>query len=270
MHVTRLFIHPVKSLGGISVDAFAVDRFGPRHDRRWLVVDGAGRFLTQRQHATMALVRTRLQAGAALQQDSISLQALGREPVQFSALDFNAAATVRVQVWRDECDALGGPAHVDAWLSDFLGVECHLVYMPESTRRAVNPDFAHGGETVSFADGFPLLLTSERSLEDLNGRMSIRIGMERFRPNLVVDGSDAFAEDGWRRIRVGPLEFRVAKPCSRCAIPTIDPATAEKQPEVFKTLKGFRQRDGEVYFGQNLLPVGTGRIQVGDRVEILE
>ncbi len=263
MQVTRLFIHPVKSLGGISVPQFSIDRFGPLYDRRWLVVDSQGQFLTQRQHARMALVRTLLEGGR------VTLSAPDCEPVQFSAADFAGGATRRVQVWRDQCDALSGPPRLDAWLSRFLGVECQLVFMPETSRRAVNTDYAQDGETVGFADGFPLLLASEESLQDLNSRMSLPIGMERFRPNLVVQGGAAFAEDGWTRIRVGSMEFRVVKPCSRCAIPTIDPQTAQKQPEVFKTLKSYRQREGEVFFGQNLLPVGTGAIRVGDVVEIL-
>jgi uncharacterized protein YcbX len=264
MEVTRLFVHPVKSLGGIGVNEFAIDRFGPVWDRRWLVVDRQGQFITQRQQARMALVR------AVLENGRVTLNAPQREPLTFSATDFADGDPVKVQVWRDQCDAVTGPAHFDQWLSDFLDVDCRLVFMPESSRRPVNTDYAKAGETVGFADGFPLLLAAEESLSDLNSRMSIAIGMERFRPNLVVAGSAAFAEDGWKRIRVGTMEFRVAKPCSRCAIPTIDPATAQKQPEVFKTLKAFRQRDGEVYFGQNLLPVGAGSVRVGDRVVILE
>lgn len=263
MRVSRLYLHPVKSLGGIAVPQYAVDRFGPFMDRRWLVVDARGQFLTQRQHARMALVRT------ALEQDQVTLSLEGQAPIRFSPQDFTGAET-DVQVWRDRCVARTGPAEVDQWLRQALGVECRLVFMPDSTRRAVNADYARNGETVSFADGFPLLLTSEASLDDLNSRLSFPIGMERFRPNLVVEGTAPFAEDNWRRIRVGSMVFQVAKPCSRCAIPTIDPLTAQKQPEIFKTLKTFRARDGEVYFGQNLLAQGTGSIQVGDAVEILD
>lgn len=262
MRVSRLYLHPVKSLGGISVSQFAVDRFGPHMDRRWLVVDARGQFLTQRQLARMVLVRT------ALEQERVTLSLEGQAPIQFSPQDF-AGAEIDVQVWRDRCVARTGPAEVDQWLCRVLGVECRLVFMPDATRRAVNTDYAHNGETVGFADGFPLLLTSEASLDDLNSRLPFPIGMERFRPNLVVEGTTPFAEDQWRCIRVGSMIFQVVKPCSRCVIPTLDPLTAQKQPDVFKTLKTFRARDGEVYFGQNLLAQGTGRIQVGDTVEIL-
>lgn len=264
MEVTRLYLHPVKSVGGMAVAQFDIDRFGPHLDRRWLVVDREGRFLTQRQHAAMALVRV------ALNDDQVTLSVPERDAVSFSPADFVGGESLPVQVWRDQCNAQAGPAALDDWLSQYLGVACRLVYMPDTTRRAVDPGYAKQGETVSFADGFPLLLTSESSLTDFNTRLSFSIGMERFRPNLVVDGSTPFAEDDWKRIRVGRMDFIVAKPCSRCAIPTIDPTTGSKQPEVFKTLKSYRQRDGEVFFGQNLLPVGTGSVQVGDRVEVLE
>jgi len=264
MEVSRLYVHPVKSLGGIRVQEYAIDRFGPHWDRRWLVVDSQGQFITQRQQARMALVKSELTNG------TVTLSAPGQASVQFSAADFSTGTPIRVQVWRDQCDAVTGPGHLDAWLQQFLGLDCRLAFMPDQSRRAVNPDYAKAGETVGFADGFPLLLATEESLQDLNGRMSISIGMERFRPNLVIKGATAFAEDSWKRIRVGDMEFNVAKPCSRCAIPTIDPATAQKQPEVFKTLKSYRQRDGDVFFGQNLLPVGTGTIRAGDPVTILE
>ena len=262
MQVTQLFLHPVKSLGGLPVSHFSIDRFGPVLDRRWLVVNSQGQFITQRQKAEMARVRV------ALELDRVTLH-WGDDAISFSPADFTGAPR-QVQVWRDQCDAVSGPATVDAWLSRVLGLECQLVFMPDSSQRLVDPAFAQHRETVSFADGFPLLLANEASLQDLNSRMSIEIGMERFRPNLVVSGAPAFAEDQWQRLRIGKMEFRVVKPCSRCAIPTIDPATAQKQPEVFKTLKTYRERNGEVFFGQNLLPMGTGSVQLGDVVEILE
>ncbi|MEZ5507559.1 MAG: MOSC domain-containing protein [Gammaproteobacteria bacterium] len=263
MQVTRLFIHPVKSLGGIAVPRFAIDRFGPRWDRRWLVVDPQGRFLTQRQYARMA------QITAGLEGDQITLRADGHAEARFGAADFGEGV-IEVEVWRDRCQASRGPAWLDAWISAVLQTPAHLVFMPEDSRRLVDPQFARHQETVSFADGFPLLLATDASLQAFNTQLQTPVGMERFRPNLVIDGSAPYAEDGWRRIRVGSLEFIVAKPCSRCAIPTIDPLTAQKQPEVFKALKATRSRNGEVFFGQNLIPVGTGVISVGDPVSVLE
>lgn len=263
MRVTRLYLHPVKSLGGIAVSQFEVDRFGPRMDRRWLVVDSKGQFITQRQKAAMALVKT------ALEGEQVTLTVQGREPVRFAPTDFTGGER-QVHVWRDTCVARSGPAALNQWISEALGTQCQIVFMPDTTARKVNTEYARQGETVSFADGFPLLLTTEVSLDDFNSHMPFPVGMERFRPNLVVEGTTPFAEDGWQRIQVGQMIFRLAKPCSRCAIPTIDPQTAQKQPEVFKTLKSYRARDGEVYFGQNLLPEGPGIVRVGDEVHILD
>lgn len=263
MKVSGLYVHPVKSLGGIAVTQFDIDRFGPQMDRRWLVVDRQGQFITQRQKAVMALVRT------ALQGDRVTLSVEGQPSITFSPADFDGAERP-VQVWRDHCAARSGPAGLDDWISQALGSDCQIVFMPDSTHRKVDPHYAQAGETVSFADGFPLLLTTDASLADLNRRLPFSVGMERFRPNLVVQGSAPFAEDDWQRIRVGQMTFRVSKPCSRCAIPTIDPQTAQKQPEVFKTLQRFRARDGEVWFGRNLLPEGSGTLCLGDRVDILD
>ena len=134
----------------------------------------------------------------------------------------------------------------------------------------VDENYAKRPQTVSFADGFPLLLTTQASLADFNSHLTGSIEMVRFRPNLVVEGSLPWEEDGWRRIRVGETEFDVVKPCSRCAIPTINPITAQKEPEVFAMLKAYRTKGSEVYFGQNLLPQNMGIIKIGDQVEVLE
>lgn len=263
MQVTRLFIHPVKSLGGMTVQYFGIDRFGPCWDRRWLVVDPQGRFLTQRQHARMAQITVSMEGG------QVTLCADGHAKVRFSAADFGGE-TIEVEIWRDRCQASCGPVWLDDWIGTVLQTPARVVFMPEDSRRFVDPQFARHQETVSFADGFPLLLATDASLQAFNTHLQTPVGMERFRPNLVIDGTTPYAEDGWRRIRVGTVDFIVAKPCSRCAIPTIDPLTAQKQPEVFKTLKATRSRNGEVFFGQNLIPVGTGVIRVGDPVLVLE
>mgnify|MGYP001828911861 CR=1 FL=1 len=136
--------------------------------------------------------------------------------------------------------------------------------------RRVDPAFSRATDQVGFADGFPFLLISQASLDDLNRRLAQPVAMLRFRPNLVVAGCEAFAEDGWRRIRVGELEFRVAKPCSRCIIPTIDPSTGQRGVEPLRTLNSYRRRGNKVYFGQNLVHESAGRLAVGMPVEVLE
>lgn len=162
-----------------------------------------------------------------------------------------------------------GPA-ADAALSGFLDRDCRLVYMPEDTRRPVDTRYARQGETVSFADGFPLLLVSQASLDDLNSRLPEPVPMNRFRPNLVVSGCGPFAEDDWRRLRIGELELEVAKPCSRCVMPSIVQETAGRDGTINRVLASFRRRDGVICFGQNLLYRHSGRLRVGDPVEIIQ
>ena len=264
MHVSSLYLHPVKSLGGIAVTSADIDRFGLQWDRRWMVVDEKGKFITQRQRAVMALIRARMEG------DSVVLTGVDNSERWFNPGDFTNGAELSVQVWGDECRARLGNESMNQWLSDQLGVTCRLVFMPEDSHRPVDPDYAGPGHTVGFADGYPLLLTQQSSLADLNRHMSIDIGMERFRPNVVVEGAAPWQEDQWRVVQIGSTIFDVVKPCSRCAIPTINPDDASKQPEVFRTLQQYRAKEGEVYFGQNLVPRRQGRLNVGDTVTVLE
>ena len=264
MHVASLYIHPVKSLGGISVAGASLDRFGLQWDRRWMVVDESGKFITQRQRTVMALIKARMEG------DAVVLTGVDGSELLFNCGDFASGAVQSVQVWGDECQARLGNDTMNQWLSDQLGVSCRLVFMPEDSYRPVDPDYAGPGHTVGFADGYPLLLTQQSSLADLNQRMSIDIGMERFRPNVVVEGAEPWQEDQWRVVQIGSTIFDVVKPCSRCAIPTINPEDASKQPEVFRTLQKYREKEGDVYFGQNLVPRSQGRLSVGDSVIVLE
>ena len=262
MILTELWRFPVKSLRGARCARLAVDARGGRHDRRWMLVDRQGRFLTQRELPRMALLNTALH-GAAL---SLWLDGEAPRPVACPA----DAAELPVRVWHDTCLARAVDPAVDAWLSDFLQRDCRLVYLPDDAVRQVDPAYARPGDQVGFADGFPFLLISQASLDDLNARLDCPVPMQRFRPNLVVDGCAPYAEDQWRRIRIGELEFRVAKPCSRCIIPTIDPRTAERASEPLRTLSRYRRRDNKVWFGQNLLHDGPGKLAEGMPVEVLE
>jgi uncharacterized protein YcbX len=260
VEIHQLNIYPLKSAKGLSLDSFTLGAMGPDYDRRWMVVDANGQFLSQRQLAKMCLLKTVLEQGV------LHLSAPG-----FEELKVESALTVEREavVWSDTVRCLDCGDEAAAWLSRVLAVNCRLVYMPEHCRRPVNPQFAHHNEIVSFADAFPLLLISEASLQDLNSRLSYSVAMERFRPNLVVRGCDAFAEDGWKKLRIAGVEFTVAKPCARCAIPSIDPQTGEKDSEILQVLARYRRRDGAVYFGQNLLFDRPGVLSVGDTVEII-
>lgn len=262
MQLSSITIYPVKSCAGINLDCVTLDRFGPVGDRRWLVVDERGRFLSQRDQAQLALVRVeQVQGGIRL--------SLGDSFIQ-TAIPGTAAPEVRVSVWEDSVRALLADSSAGEWLSVQLGRPCRLVYMPDTCQRRVDGLYARDGETVSFADGFPLLLISQASLEDLNRRLDKPVPMNRFRPNLVVSGCAPFAEDSWRRIRIGDVEFDVAKSCARCVIPSIDQATARRDGQINRVLAGFRRVNGQVMFGQNLLYQRAGTLSLGDSVEVLD
>jgi len=184
------------------------------------------------------------------------------------------AETATVKIWSSSVKGSFYPKEVDEWFSDAIGSRCRLVLMPETTKRIVSPDYAirKFEDTVSFADGYPFLLIGEASLADLNSRLEEPVPMNRFRPNFVVTGSEAFEEDNWKRIRIGSTEFHVVKPCARCVMTTVDQAAGQKNgKEPLKTLAAYRTRSGNVLFGQNLIAeTAGGTIRVGDAVEIIE
>ena len=260
--LTGLYRYPVKSLRGESLQALDVDARGPRHDRHWMLVTPEGRFLTQRELPRMALVKPKIV------DDGLLLHAPGMFDLEVAA---ESDEELQVQVWRDTCAARVMSPAADQWLSDFLGVSARLVYLPPESMREVDPAYAQPGDQTGFSDGFPFLLISQASLDDLNRRMGLNLPMERFRPNLVVSGCEPYAEDDWKRIRIGDLSFRVVKPCSRCVIPTVNPETGEREGnEPLKTLMSYRKEGNKVYFGQNLIHDGPGKLQTGMPVEVLE
>jgi uncharacterized protein YcbX len=261
--LSAIYRYPVKSLRGQAFERLDVGRRGLDYDRQWMVVDPEGRFLTQRQQPRMSLIDAAVDDDGGLQLSAPGMPMLVLPRGQ-------GGASLEVTVWGDQVSAGVVSDDADAWLSDFLGQACRLVVMPDTTRRAVDPQFASTADEVGFADGFPFLLISQASLDDLNHRLATPVPMLRFRPNLVVSDCTAFAEDSWKRIRIGGLVFRVAKPCSRCVIPTIDFTTGESAREPLQTLMQYRRRDNKVYFGQNLVHEGGGSLEVGLPVEILE
>jgi len=263
--LAAIFVYPVKSAAGIALDAVELDAFGPRHDRRWLVVDPAGHFMTQRRHARLALIQPTLDS------DTLMLDAPGM-PRLALPLDPPAAAVERVRIWNDDVDAQSAGDDAARWLSDFLGTPCRLVHMPDSSVRQVSLRYGRPGDRVAFADAYPLLLLSAESLDALNARLAEPLPVNRFRPNLLVrGGGEPHAEDRWRRIRVGSVEMDVVKPCARCVITTIDQATgrsAGKEP--LRTLAAYRRGPkGGVLFGMNAIHRTRGTLRVGDSVEVM-
>jgi len=266
MHLSSLYRFPLKSAAGESLQRCASDSLGLLGDRRWMVVAaGTGRFLTQRVLPRMALLQAHWQGDTALK-----LAAPGMPELLVRVPDDK---TMRcVQVWSANPVVPDAGETAAVWLSDFLGQACRLVYLPEDDGIQVDLDYARLGERTAFSDGFPFLLIGQASLDDLARRVGRPLEMLRFRPNLVVSGAEPYAEDGWKRIRIGQLTFRVVKPCSRCVIPTLDPASGERAPdrEPLNTLLSYRKGPGGVFFGQNLIAEGRGELEVGMPVERLE
>ncbi len=264
--VASLHVHPVKSAGGVAVDEAFVSARGLEHDRRWMLVDRDARFLSQRAHPRLALVRTRLEDGR------VRCARPGAPDLVLPAAPPEDAPEMGVEVWGDRVRARSASQEAHAWFSDHLGLACRLVHMPDHVRRPVDPSFGREGDVVSFADGYPVLLAEEASLEDLNARLDEPVPMDRFRPNLVVAGTAPYAADGWSRIRVGAVPFRVVKPCARCVVTTVDQATGRaggEAAEPLRTLATYRRSGSGVVFGQNLVPDGHGTVRVGDPVEVL-
>jgi uncharacterized protein len=204
------------------------------------------------------------------------LSAPGREPLTVAVP--GPAPTVTVEIWQDKVEAVPADAAAHAWFSDYLGVPVRLVHLDDpATRRPVDPEFARPGETVSFADGYPLLLTTLGSLDALNSLIAHGdhpeegpLPMSRFRPNVVVDGTEGWAEDGWRRVAIGEVTFRVAKMCGRCVVTTTDQDTAQRGREPLRTLARHRRFGDKLVFGQNLVPESGGTVRIGDPVRVLE
>ncbi len=263
MYLSGLYVYPIKSMSGIPLEASDVDGRGLRYDRRWMLVDEDGWFISQRELPRMALIQVRIEP------DRLVVDAPGMSSLELP-LDPTTGKTIPARIWDDVVEASLVGEDADRWFGEFLGLRCSLVFLPDESVRPVDPDYGEAGDQVGLADGFPFLLISEASLADLNSRLEHPLPMNRFRPNLVSGGCEAFAEDGWRVVRIGPITFRVVKPCSRCAITTVDQTTAVAGKEPLRTLARFRKVGDKVLFGQNLIHDGTGTLHTDDPVEILQ
>ncbi|MGN6152181.1 MAG: MOSC domain-containing protein [Lysobacteraceae bacterium] len=268
LHLHSLHLYPLKSGAGLAVDALDIEPRGPRFDRRWLVVDADGRFVTARAVPELVLIRAEPEG------DGLRLSAPGLPPLAV-APPSPAAPRIAVTVWKDRVDAPLADAAAHAWLSACLRREVRLVWMDGDVRRPVDPAYGCDGDEVSFADGYPLLLISQAAVDGLNARLAAAgrppVTMAHFRPNLVVAGAEAHAEDGWRRLRIGGVDFDAVKPCTRCVFTTVDPALGRRRDdgEPLETLKAYRRTPAGITFGMNLIARGTGTVRTGDAVEVL-
>lgn len=263
IQVHSLHCYPIKSCQGIDMDSVELIATGIRYDRHWMLVDDHGQFLSQRQYPKMATVAT------GLTNDSLIINAPEFDTLELQ-VDQNDGDRIAVQIWKDRCSAAKVSALADQWFSDLLGVDCHLVFLPDTEQRLVDPRIAQKNETVGFADGFPLLVLSLASMELLNQKLQDSLDINRFRANIIISGCPANAEDNWASMTINGIALDLVKACSRCSIPGIDQKTAETHPQILETLASYRRVDRKVLMGQNAIHRRTGRITVGDSVTFTE
>ncbi|MFK5986254.1 MAG: MOSC domain-containing protein [Pseudomonadota bacterium] len=253
--ISGLWTYPIKSMAGISLRQSKLLAKGLEYDRSWMLVDNDLNFITQRQHPKMALI-------------SVSIEDYGLRVyyknmpaliIPWVDTELESFQSLSVKIWKDECSALHINSAIDNWFGEVLGIDCRLVYIPDVSDRYVDRDYALNNEQTRFADGFPLLLISEASLNNLNSRLSASkkqpVNMQHFRPNIVVKGCAAFAEDQWKNFSINGTVFSAVKACSRCIITTVDPSTGERSTdkEPLQTLLQYRKKENQVFFGQNVL-----------------
>ncbi|WP_164549065.1 MOSC domain-containing protein [Amphritea opalescens] len=262
-HLCAITIYPIKSTAPINLSRSAVTATGLAFDRQLVLCNDQGKFLTARTHPALLAVKS------ALLPNGLLISAPGVEPLR---LDYSQLGSQydEINVWKDQIHARNGGAQAQQWFTDYLQQPCKLYLFDQQSDRPVS---GHPDHQVAFADGYPLLLISQASLADLNQRCQSTVLMEQMRPNLVIDQCDTYAEDSWKRIRLGDVEFEVVKPCGRCILTTTDPTTLTRNPgrEPLSVLKRYRKgSDGEAHFGQNLIALNSGIVSLNDPLEILE
>ncbi len=261
--LSNIIYYPIKACRGFEVNSARVERMGLEHDRRMMVVTEQGKFLTQREFPPLALVTPRLD------NDTLELSAPNRDSIRLAVQ--TSGTPWHVDIWKSKgVHAIDQGEEAARWFSEWLGAPIRLVHFADGYKRRLDPRYAvHEDDHTGFADGYPILLTSEEGLQDLNSRLEMPVSMNRFRPNLVVRGCEPFAEDTWNRIRVGDVELAIVKPCDRCVVTTIDKETLERSKEPLKTLAKYRRQELGAIFGQNVIPLNEGTIRLGMNVEVL-
>jgi len=259
----KLIYYPIKACRGHEVDAANVERMGLEDDRRMMVVTPDGHFLTQREYPKLALVTPSIFG------EELILTTPGMDTI--SLLIRKTGQTVPVDIWHScGVEAVDQGDQAAEWFSAHLGVSVRLVHIADGYLRTLNEKYAvNADDHTGFADGYPILLASQESLDDLNALLDFPVPMNRFRPNVVVQGCEPFAEDKWRRIRIGEAEMVIVKPCARCVVTTIDRETLAKTKEPLKTLASYRTQKGGAMFGQNVIPLNEGKLEIGMNVKIL-
>ncbi|WP_372350621.1 MOSC domain-containing protein [Streptomyces sp. KL116D] len=269
--LSSIHVHPLKAVRGHAPREAVVEPWGLAGDRRWVLVDSTNKIVTQRPHPRLALAAAELLPGG-----GVRVSAPGRKPLTIEVPE--PVTTTTIEVWRDKVEAVPAADAAHAWWSAYLDTDIRLMHLDDpATRRPVDPAYGKPGETVSFADGYPLLLTALSSLDALNSLIAQGdhadegpLPMNRFRPNVVVSGTAPWAEDDWSRIAIGEVTFRITKKSGRCVVTTTDQTTAERGKEPLRTLARHRRFGDQLCFGTNLVPESTGTVRVGDPLTVLE
>lgn len=267
MYISQLFIYPIKSCAPVSVESLVFDRFGPQGDRRFMLVDERGKFLSQRQLPQMANIQPDIVWNEAGQMQAINLSTeTGQCQVELQSL----SQRIEVTVWKDSLEALDCGDAVSEWLSGFLGRRCRLVMLPEDSQRQVSLKRAEVGRYVGFADGYPLLVVNQASLDYFSEKIDRPMAVERFRPNVVVSGEElvAFSELKWQRLNLLQGTLKLVKPCERCVIPTRDLQTLEREKDVLSVLRKDCLVDGKMIFGINAIDYDVEKMCVGDELDV--
>ena len=265
IYLSGLYIYPIKSIAGISLkESFAGER-GLEYDRRWMLIDENNNFITQRQYHSMALIDLTLDG------ENIVLAHRSKNISEIKIpLEIQNGSPIQSTLWNDQVKVIWPNLFADGWFSEVLNIKCRLVYLPDDSKRQIDPDYVQQAMNTSLSDGYPYLLAGTKSLDDIREKTRIDLEMKRFRPNLVVKTQSAFDEDSWKKLRIGDLVFEVVKPCARCVMTTIDPETGKAGKEPLKTLATYRKQNGKVLFGQNVIIKSEGVIRVGDEIKIVE
>lgn len=263
--VSQLYVYPIKSLSGVAMSSVNITDRGFEYDRRWMLIDEHDNFLTQREIAAMALLKVVITG------NGLKIFHQANED-DFIIVPFvpQTGKRVHTNIWGVACTPLLVNDGIDKWFSKILDTNCRLVYMDDNTQVMIDERYNIGNRLTSFSDGYPILMISEASLNDLNSRIGEVLAINRFRPNLVINGAGAFEEDTMKEFVINGINFYGAKPSARCVITTIDQSTAEKGKEPLKTLATYRGINNKIYFGENVIAASAGSISIGDSVTILK
>lgn len=261
----EIWIYPIKSLPGVSLQKSQVLPKGLQYDRRWMLVDENGNFLTQRTIPEMALFNV------FLENQTLVISPKNSFEQNLIYLDLNQqkfGKAIQAKVWNDNVEVLEVNEKFSLWFSKQLNINCKLVYFPESNTRDIDHDYARNNEQVNLSDGYPILIIGQSSLDELNRKLEMPLSIHRFRPNFVFSKGKPHEEDNWKSFHIGNILFEGVKPCSRCVVTTINTDTGEKGHEPLKALANYRKLNGKIYFGENIIPRTSGDVQIGDIIEV--